>query len=357
MARLEREILDRETLGTAHTLTFADCCLVYLEKGGEKRFLRPILERFGNTRVKDIRADDVSRFALEVYGHKAPSTVKRELYTPLNAALRKGCDEHNVPVRRFTPPKVVRTKINEAPPDWFPDFFAAAHFRVAVIVLFLTTAGCRVTEACRLTVRDCNFTTGKALLRTTKTGKPRVVALTEVASQAMLALIEADSAKLDDRVFGYSDRWSVNKAIERVCKKAGLPYYSSHKLGRHAFAARWLASGKSLRGLQEAGQWASIQVLADTYGHLEDSAVHAAIRDVGSEVGSGAICTPDAQLPYRQRRRKRETKKKYKGKQQVEVVGTGVFETPTPTMSRVISNTGDDTQDIEVVDVSRDLKD
>lgn len=336
MARLEREIIDRETLGTAHTLTFADCCLVYLEKGGEKRFLRPILERFGNTRVKDIRADDVSRFALEVYGHKAPSTVKRELYTPLNAALRAGCDEHDAPIRRFTPPKVVRPQIQEAPPDWFPAFFAAGHKRINAIVLFLTTTGCRVSEACRLTVRDCNFATGKALLRTTKTGKPRVVALTDFAMLAMQEIIDADKAKLDDTVFGYASRWSVNQAIERVCKKAGLPYYSSHKLGRHAFAARWLASGKSLRGLQEAGQWASIQVLADTYGHLEDSAVHAAIRDVGSEVGSGAICTPDAQLPYRQRRRKRETKKKYKGKQQVEVVGTRGIEPLTPTMSRVI---------------------
>jgi len=69
--RLRKEVLDRETLGTAHSLTFADCVLVYLEKGGEKRFLRPILERFGPLRVKDIRADDVSRFALDVYGHKA----------------------------------------------------------------------------------------------------------------------------------------------------------------------------------------------------------------------------------------------------------------------------------------------
>jgi len=332
--RLRKEVLDRETLGTAHSLTFADCVLVYLEKGGEKRFLRPILERFGPLRVKDIRADDVSRFALDVYGHKAPATIKRELYTPLNAALRAGCVEHDAPVRRFTPPKVERKSVQEAPPDWFPEFFAAAHFRIALVVLFLTTTGARVTEGCRLKVRDCNLETGKALLRTTKTGKPRVVALTDVLCRAISSLVEAEKLGPDDLVFGYAARWSVNQAIERVCAKAGITYYSSHKLGRHAFAARWLASGKSLRGLQEAGQWASIQVVAETYGHLEESAVYDAIREVGSEVGEGAIDTPQAHIPHRQRRRMLTIGKKTAENGGLRVVGTRGIEPLTPTMSR-----------------------
>lgn len=313
--RLRKEVIDRETLGASHTITFAECVVIYIEKGGEKRFMRPILDRFGETRVKDMRADDVSRFAIERYGHKAPATIKRELYTPLNAALRAGCEENDAPVRRFTPPKVERTTVQEAPESWFPQFFAAAHFRIAATVLFLTTTGARVSEACRLTVEDCNIVSGKALLRTTKSGKPRVVALTDVVCRAISALIEADGLSPSDPVFGYAARWSVNQAIKRVCNRAGLAYYSSHKLGRHSFAARWLADGKSLRGLQEAGGWASIQVVSSAYGHLEASAIHDAIRDVGSVVGSGMTGTSLTHSRPQQRRKSIKDDRKSKALQ------------------------------------------
>jgi hypothetical protein len=94
--KLRQEIIDREIHGPGFSLTFADCCLIYLEKGGEKRFMSPILEHFGMMRVRDITADKVTAFALENYGHLSPASVKRFFYTPLNAALRKGTKAHNL---------------------------------------------------------------------------------------------------------------------------------------------------------------------------------------------------------------------------------------------------------------------
>ena len=66
-----------------------------------------------------------------------------------------------------------------------------------------------------------------------------------------------------DGLFGYSGRWSVNQAIERVCDTANLK------------------AGKSLK-LAEAGGWASIQIVAETYGHLERSHVEDALRETGN---------------------------------------------------------------------------
>ena len=71
----------------------------------------------------------------------------------------------------------------------------------------------------------------------------------------MEQLIEADAeTDPEKQVFGYAARWSVNQAIERVCKRTKLKYYSSYKLGRHIFVARLLESGGSLKEAQAAGR-------------------------------------------------------------------------------------------------------
>ncbi len=48
-----------------------------------------------------------------------------------------------------------------------------------------------------------------------------------------------------------------------------------------AFAARLLRQGRTLKEVQEAGGWspASMPMVAETYAHLEKSAVDAAVRE------------------------------------------------------------------------------
>ncbi len=106
--KVRQEVIERELYGAAHSVTFADCVVIYLEKGGEKRFMKPILEEFGLMRLKDITADKVSAFALERYGHLSPASVKRFFYTPINAAIRKGCQEHGIAPRTFQAPGLPR---------------------------------------------------------------------------------------------------------------------------------------------------------------------------------------------------------------------------------------------------------
>jgi integrase len=343
--KLRQEVVEREIHGPGHTLTVAGCIIIYLEKGGEKRFIGPILEKFGTTRISELSADKISQFAIERYGHMAPASVKRFFYTPLNAAIRKGCKEHRISPISFEPPRVEKAVVIAAPAGWFPDFFQAAHFRIAVMVLFLTTTGARVSEACRLAIEDCMFDHPKgprALLQRTKNGKPRMVPLTPVLASAMQKLIQADEAtKPTDRVFGYSSRWSVNQAIERVCRNANLKYYSSHKLGRHAFAARLLDDGKTLHHVKDAGGWSSIQIVDEAYGHLENNGTDASILDMGSQVAEHMTGTLLTHSTYQQRRRHKDGDEKTKAKSgALVVVGTTGIEPVTPTMSREVSEVG-----------------
>lgn len=331
--KLREETIERALYGAAATATFSTAVMIYLEKGGEKRFLKPIHDRFGHERLKDITADKVSAFALERYGHLAPQSVKRQLYTPLNAIMNKACRSLNIPAITFEAPKSQREAVRHAPPEWFPLFFQVAHFRIAAMVLFLTTTGARVTEACRLTIDDCYLDQLKVLLRKTKNGKPRIVPINETVARVIAGLIEQDGAEPGDSVFGYSSRWSVNQAIERICTRAGIEYFSSHKLGRHAFAARLLMSGRTLKDVQEAGGWASISIVSEVYGHLEESAIQDVVRGQGSEVAGLLADTP---LTHTRHHQKRKTSKNPANSGNL-VVGTRGIEPLTPTMSRETS--------------------
>lgn len=349
---LRKELVDRETLGPAYTLTFADCVVIYLEKGGERRYMKPILERFGALRLRDITANHVSDFAIQQYGHMTKASVKRYFYTPFNAALRKGCEANKIPVTKFEGPKIKkgdRAVVDPAPVEWFPQFMRAAFFRLASAALFITMTGARVQEMCNVTPRDC-FLYGKrphALLRKTKNGQPRVVVLDEILVRAIEALIREERLKPDDRVFGYSQRWSFNQAVERVCRKAGIQYYSSHKLGRHAFSARILAEGGSLKQVQEAGGWSSYQIVADIYGHLEHKAVDQIVLDRGSQVSQLLSGTQLTHSHKQQLRRSGRRKGKTTDFVEKPMVGTIGFEPMTPTMSRAAPQLPKDQESVE----------
>lgn len=282
----EREILDGSYLGEGRATIFATAALVYLEKGGEGRFLAPILERFGKLRLAEITPALVSAFARDHYGHLAPATVKRHLYTPLNAVMSAAHRAQLGPLYRFDPPRVKRAPVQYADDRWLRAFFEHANFRVAAIVLFMTLTGARVSEACRLAPADIDLERGEAVLRITKSGKARRAPLAPVLVDALRRALDELATDIDGRrrVFGYASRWSVNPAIERVCRRAGIAYLSSHKVGRHAFAARLLAQGQSLKLVQEAGGWSQIQVVSESYGHLEQQAIDEAMRSAGANM-------------------------------------------------------------------------
>ncbi len=130
---------------------------------------------------------------------------------------------------------------------------------------------------------DVDLERTQVLLRETMNGTSRVADLAapvSIALQAIRSSMPAPAA----RVFGYAARWSVNQAIERTCKRAQAPYMSSHRIGRHAFAARLLRDGHSLKLVQEAGSWKAALMVSDHYGHLEKSQISAAIKNSGTNL-------------------------------------------------------------------------
>ena len=132
----------------------------------------------------------------------------------------------------------------------------------------MTYTGLRTGEALR--VKEQDVRDGYIHIGITKNGLPRMVPC-PVAWQ-----YPVDG-------FGFKTTQGVGRSLQRSHKRAGLQYKDGHSIGRHGFAARWLAAGGSLKALQEAGGWEKLGTVADTYAHLERSDVHEFMRKLSEK--------------------------------------------------------------------------
>ena len=88
-----------------------------------------------------------------------------------------------------------------------------------------------------------------------------------------------------------------------------------------------------MKQVQAAGGWSGIQIVADSYGHLEANPIHQLMRDTGSEVSGLLVDTPLTRTPHQQRRKKQLRAETAANSVAGMVGGTGI-EPVTPTMSR-----------------------
>lgn len=274
--KTEREAAERRTHGDARVTTFAQAVIHYVRQGGETRLLAPLVKRWGEWRIAAITPAELTKGAHELYPGKSTAWHVRAVWTPVNAVCNAADAAGLCSWRHVRPPTVKRRPVQPAGDEHIRQLLPHCNPRLAALVLFLTLTGARISEACRLHWAHVDFDRCEALLEVTKNGKPRLVALAPEVVDALRALAELHPAS--GSVFGYSDRWSARNAIKRASARADLPYISSHKLGRHACAARMLADGHSVPVVTAAIGWQSPSMVMQTYGHLERSHVADAMR-------------------------------------------------------------------------------
>lgn len=301
LAERQKSILDRAVYGEAATATFAEAVNLYLDLGGEARYLAPLVERWGSWRLDALTPLEVARAGREIYHTATASTLNRHLYTPVLAVLNAAAEAGLCPAPALARPRQKRRRVAAAPDDWIRALLAAgahserpvgsrgrarfdaARARLRGLVLLMTLHGVRVSEAVALRWRDVALDRAEpeALLRTTKNGEPRRLLLAPELAAALAALPRGAP---EATVLGYASRHTARQALDRAAEAAGLEHFSSHQLGRHAFAARMLADGATLRTVQEGGGWKTLAIVAQHYGHLERSAVDAAVRAAGTKL-------------------------------------------------------------------------
>jgi integrase len=266
LARIRQDIEQGRLHGRCEQ-TFAGAAYSYIKAGGERTYLRVLLEYFGNPPLSRIGQGEIDAAAEALYPHGSSATRNRHVYTPMSAVMRhagvrlelrrpKG-SSGNKQTTWLWPEQVYRL-IEEAGK-------LSKEFRVLLIVLFYT--GMRLNEALRLMWNDVRLDESFVYLADTKSGEPRAVFLPEVAISAIASLPRRS------RVFRFVKGGHLYSMLRAAAFKAeiDLPERSAFHIARHTWAT-WMRryGGLDTKGLVATGAWKD-RKSADRYEHVEVS--------------------------------------------------------------------------------------
>jgi integrase len=159
-------------------------------------------------------------------------------------------------------------------------------FRALTTGALLT--GCRYGELAAMTVDDFNPDAGTLLVRSSKSGKPRHVVLTQEGHDfiAMLAAGKLGSARLFLRANGKP--WSKSeqqRPVAAACEAAKIdPPVNFHGL-RHTYASRLVMRGVPLAVIAAQLGHADTRMVEKHYGHLGPSYIADTVRQAFGSLG------------------------------------------------------------------------
>lgn len=195
-SRREAGLISDHVYGPKATRTFAQAAESYLMAGGDARFIggfdgdgapTGLLGHFFDTRLSDIKQNDLDEAARALYPDAQPETRNRQCYTPFIAVWSHAARNGWAEVRSWTRPRrakgtnVVRgpQRSGTAPVDYerAATFVSAMSPAPAMLMTFLFYTGLRPIEALALDAADVNLAKRWAVVRHSKTGEPRGVPL------------------------------------------------------------------------------------------------------------------------------------------------------------------------------------
>ena len=86
-AKREAKIHRGQIYGREATATFAEAAVSYLESGGSRQFIEPVIKYWGTKPLAKIDYSEIESGSLKVYPKAAPSTRNRQFFTPTMAVL------------------------------------------------------------------------------------------------------------------------------------------------------------------------------------------------------------------------------------------------------------------------------
>lgn len=144
-----------------------------------------------------------------------------------------------------------RPQITATELDYKKAVCAASTLRDKALVEVLWSCGLRRSEIARLEIEDVNFSEGFLIVRTSKTGKPRIAPLSPTARQALRRYI---GKRNQGSLFGMT-----TNAIRLCLMRLGAP--SAHAW-RRGWAVNALRSGVSETSVKAAAGWSSGAMVA-----------------------------------------------------------------------------------------------
>ena len=261
-----REEIECNSYARPGAPTFASAALSYMQAGGERRYLEPLLHHFGNKPLCQITQAHIDAAAIAVLPNVSPATRNRQVYTPISAVLRHA--SVTIGLRR---PKGAagKSRMHWLTPDQAFALLAAAmdlNSRFGALCTFLLYTGVRLGEALRLEPPDLELSGAFAYIRQTKNREPRPVHLPPVAVAALAGLSLSGR-----KVFGFAKGGALYSLLIAAAAHAGvsIPERVAFHIFRHTYGA-WMRRycGLDTSGLVGTGAWKS-RTAAAVYEHVE----------------------------------------------------------------------------------------
>ncbi len=300
-AKIEADLFKRAVYGDRAVATFDEAVILYLDAGGSPDHLDPLLDRIGHRKLADIDQGAVDRLAREMKPAAAPSTLIRQIYTPVSAVMNHAATAKLCDPMRLRKPKVRNARTDYLTPQQAEDWLDALPDHLKRIVAFYLATGCRATEAVSLEWPAVSLEGERVVLWETKGGYARSMKLQRRARELL-------PERGDGAVFRASkgDPWHAYDAINIMLRKikarrdvaikkgSNLPplAHAHCHLFRHTWATWAYACTRDFTFLMQQGGWKSVTMVMRYAHHGSDDLARAVLGHGWEFFGREVIAMP-----------------------------------------------------------------
>lgn len=299
----EAELLKRSVHGDSAVRTFAEAALSYMEGGGEKTHLAPILNAIGRKPLASIGQAEIDALAKKLKPQGGPSTLNRHVYTPVAAVLHHAARKRWCEKPVLARPKEPKGRVRWITHDEAERLIDAAAPHLRPLVIFLLSTGARLSEALYLDWREVDLSAGHVAFLDTKNGESRGVPLHPRAVAALANLPHRQGAVFR-RALPYTTAkgkrvplgepyevregggGQIKTAWAGMCRRAGITDFSPHDC-RHTWATWHYQANRDLTALMELGGWKSAAMVM-RYAHVNTSHLAGSIGGIWGKSGDRA---------------------------------------------------------------------
>ena len=263
---------------------FLTAAIAYMRDGGSRRYVAPLVRRFGETLLPAMTQKVIDDAAVEMFPTGAPDYRNRAVYTPTIAILRHALKDECPTYRRPKGAKGRTKKDFMWPVDAFAVIDEADKIdpEFGLYLRLLLYTGIRKSEGLNALAADTKPEERAAWLRTSKNEDPRMLKLREDIIGPLAAHLQT---RTGERLFKFSDGGHFKHRLMRAKLGAlGLPCPKRRPIGwkppanrlafvgfhtfRHTWAT-WMRryGGADVQGLTETGNWRDPRSAA-RYSHV-----------------------------------------------------------------------------------------
>ena len=293
LAQWKREI-EQGLFAEPQEPTFASAAISYMQAGGERRPLAPLLQYFKERPLREIDQSAIDTAAATLFPNATAATRNREVYTPISAVLKRAGFDFRIRRPKGWRGRIVRRWLWPEQAWRVIDAADRVDPELGLLCVMLLFGGLRISEQLAMRCEDVRISEAFAFVPDSKNGEPQPVHLTPHMIER-LHIHPRGLDRLGERLFRFHKGGGLDfkliqacaiasgieppKRVKRGSKWPQLPPYEFDWVGWHSFRrsyATWMRRYGDLddKDLVDTHRWKTIE----SASRYAQTVVHEAAR-------------------------------------------------------------------------------